>query len=62
VWKLRDENVVEEFHKRFEQRKDNIGPEVDLNNTWSIRKEHLVKTTEELCVSTRGIARHKETW
>ena len=60
IWKLKDEKVHVEYEQKLSEI-DNLGGD-NVNGKWSIMKETLLKTAEEVCGKTKGPPRHKETW
>jgi hypothetical protein len=61
VWKLKDAAVKLKFRTEFSEKM--AGKAVsDVDGSWSELKGCLLEIADDVCGSTKGLSRHKETW
>ena len=61
VWRLKEPDIQSRFEEKVQARATNRVVD-DVENMWKGLKDCLLEVTEEECGSTKGLARHTETW
>ena len=62
TWKLKDENVINQFRDRLTQLLASDTNQKSVEDQWSHLKTNLLKATEETCGISKKGKWHKETW